>query len=467
MSAGAPAAPTDPERLISQRFGPIRGIVHFRMHPRLPASLVSIGADVANSLAPTAWHADRAAVGAAFDDPEAARMAAIGEAVERYCGNFVPTGLRRASWEELRAEGTAALDPDELVLYSARQHATPGFPLVPFTRGLRVRWVPGEDMATGAPTLLPASLVYCNYYWGFRATTEPRTNGVIYAGIAAGPDRAWAEGAALEELIERDATAIWWHSGAPATGIDVSASPALQRALSPADGGDIVRYHFFRIPSVFDAPVIGCLLDDRELEIIGAGFACRGDATSAALKALSEAVGTWFYSTGIMEPDGAIWAAIHAGALDAQAYKPHRPDRRYMDDFRPDFRDVIDLGGQMQIYLDRRMRVHAERVLAPPATVPLASLPQHHAAAADRRERYLAQLSARGFRAYSADVTTSDVRRTGLRAARVIVPGLYTNAPAALPYLGGARLYEEPAAMGWLPRPLTEDDLVMAPIPHV
>ncbi|GAA1456709.1 YcaO-like family protein [Nocardiopsis exhalans] len=464
-AAAADERTTDHARLVDPRTGLVRSIVDFPMPPRFPRGLIARGADVANSLDPATWHADRAAVGSAFHDAEAAELAAIGEAVERYCGNFVPEGLRRASFAELRAEGTAAVDPHDLTLYSRRQYATPGFPLVPFTRNLPVRWVPGHDMVDGTPTLVPASLVYCNYHWGERKHTEPRTNGVIYAGIAAGPDRAFAEAAALEELVERDATAVWWLSGAPATGIDVSGSVALQQALVTAAEDPGVRYHFFAIPTGFDAAVVGCLLDDTENQIIGAGFACRTDPEAAALKALSEAVGTWFYSTGILDPDGSIWAAIRAGALDARAYKAHRADRRYLDDFRDDYRDVIDLGAQMQFYLDPRARVYAERMYAPPRTVPVAELGRWEPR--DRRAHYLKQVAERGMRAYSVDVTTPDVAMAGLHVSRVVVPELYTNAPASLPYLGGTRLYEEPAERGWLPAPVSENELFLAPIPHV
>lgn len=464
-SARPPATAADYARLVDPRTGLIRRIVDFPMPPQFPRGLIARGADVANSLDPRTWHADRAAVGSAFHDARAAELAAIGEAVERYCGNFVPEGLRRASYTELREEGTAAVDPSRLTLYSARQYATPGFPLVPFTRDLPVRWVPGHDMADGTPTLVPASLVYCNYHWGERKHTEPRTNGVIYAGIAAGPDRAFAESSALEELVERDATAVWWLSGAPATGIDVSGSAAVQQALVTAAQDPAIDYHFFAIPTGFDAAVVGCLLDDTDNQIIGAGFACRTDPEAAALKALSEAVGTWFYSTGILDPQGSIWAAIEAGALDARAYKPHRADRRYLDDFRADYRDVIDLGAQMQFYLDPRARVYAERMYAPASTVALTGLERWEPR--DRRAHYLEQITARGMRAYSVDVTTPDVAAAGLHVARVVVPELYTNAPASLPYLGGTRLYEEPAERGWLPAPVSEDALFLAPIPHV
>ncbi|QOC93439.1 YcaO-like family protein [Micromonospora craniellae] len=457
-------APTPYDVLVDERFGPIRKVIEFPLPPRFPRPLVTRGADVAHSLAPTRWHADRAAVGAAFDDESAARQAAIGEAVERYCGNFVPSGLRRASYDELRRAGLPALDPHELVLFSPRQYAAAGFPFVPFTRDLRVQWVPGHDLATGAETLLPASWVYCNYHFGERIGVEPPTHGVIYAGVAAGPSRDFAERSAIEELIERDATAIWWHSGAPAVGLDVTDSTLLRRAMVSVE--DIVEYHFFRIPSLFNSPVIGCLMHDRELDVVGAGFACRTDATAAALKALSEAIGTWFYSTGLLDPNGAVWSAIDAGALDARAYKPHRADRRYLDDFRADFRDVIDLGSQLQVYLDPRMLSHTRRMTDIPERIAIGEVPGAPSAGSHDRGHYLDELSRRGLRAYSVDLTTSDVRPSGLRVVRVLVPGLYPNAPAALPHLGGTRLYTEPEALGLLEEPLTEDRVDLTPIPH-
>jgi len=456
----------DHRRLVDPRLGLIRRIVDFEMPDRLPRGLITRGADVANSVDPSVWNADRAAIGANFDDPARAEQAAIGEAVERYCGNRVPSGLRRAAYDDLVRAGASAIDPTTLVLYSDRQYDAAGFPFVRFTRDLQVAWTAGDDLFTGDPCWAPASLVYCNYHWGERAEREPLTNGLIYAGIAAGPTREFAEASALEELIERDATEIWWHSGAPARGLDVSGERRIVEALTTAADDPRIRYHFFEIPTGFDVHVIGCLLDDEELSIVGAGFACRPDPVEAALKALSEAIGTWFYSTGILDPEGSIWQAVAAGGLDPRAYKPWREDRRYLDDFSPDFRDVIDLGAQMQFYLDPRARVHVTRMTDPEIVIPIGEL-RAVDVGGDERSHLLNQLARRGFGACSIDVTTSDVRRAGLHAVRVVAPGLYTNAPAATPYLGGDRLYAEPVEHGWMTGPLTEDDLVLAPIPHV
>jgi len=324
-----------------------------------------------------------------FDDPARAEQAAIGEAVERYCGNRVPSGLRRAAYDDLVRAGASAIDPTTLVLYSDRQYDAAGFPFVRFTRDLQVAWTAGDDLFTGDPCWAPASLVYCNYHWGERAEREPLTNGLIYAGIAAGPTREFAEASALEELIERDATEIWWHSGAPARGLDVSGERRIVEALTTAADDPRIRYHFFEIPTGFD---------------------------------------------------------VH--------------------DFSPDFRDVIDLGAQMQFYLDPRARVHVTRMTDPEIVIPIGEL-RAVDVGGDERSHLLNQLARRGFGACSIDVTTSDVRRAGLHAVRVVAPGLYTNAPAATPYLGGDRLYAEPVEHGWMTGPLTEDDLVLAPIPHV
>lgn len=453
----------DYERLVDPRFGLITHVRRSPVPPELPVAFVEYGAEVADTSRLGDWQGDRIALGAAFYDAEGARLAAIGEALERYCGNFVPAGLRRASWRELAAAGEDAVDPAALVLYSDAQYAARGFPFRPFTADLPVRWAPGRDLASGAPVWAPASLVYINYFTGPHAGA-PLTNFVNYAGIACGPTREAAERAALEELIERDATTIWWLSGSPAPGVALDDLPLARAALATRGGGGAIGYHLIWLRTPFDVPVIGALIVDRDLGIVGLGFACRPDPTAAALKALVEAVHLRVFAQGFLDPDGHVWRAIRAGIFDPRAYKPFRADRAYLDAFRPDFRDVTDLGAQTQLYLDPRMHAQVAPIVDPPERIPATALPT--AAGPDPRAVYLARLAARGFRAISVDVTTPDVRAAGLHVARVLVPGLYSNAPAAFPPLGGRRLYEEPAALGWLPAPLTEGQIRRVPLPH-
>jgi ribosomal protein S12 methylthiotransferase accessory factor len=55
------------------------------------------------------------------------------------------------------------------------------------------------------------------------------------------------------------------------------------------------------------------------------------------------------------------------------------------------------------------------------------------------------------------DYTRPDI---GLSTAKVVVPGLRHFWPR----LGPGRLYDVPHALGWLPRPLTEDELNPVPL---
>jgi ribosomal protein S12 methylthiotransferase accessory factor len=408
---------------------------------------------------------DLVAMGAAFDDEERARRSAIGEAVERYCGNLVPVaGLRRASYSELVRQGEVAVDPMSLALYSDAQYAEPGFPFVRFTRELEVQWKAGVRLADGRPCWVPASLAYINYFNG-RQAAEPRTNFVMYSGIAAGESREQAELSGLLEVIERDATMIWWHSGSPCEGINPE-DPSIRALLaSPWDRGTL-RYSVFRIPSRFPLPVIGVLCEDTGRQLVSLGMACRLNPVEALSKAAAEAVHLWTFALGLLDPDGHIWKAITAGIFDARSYQPYRADRRYRDGFRPDYHDMVDLGSNAQYYLDPRTHYLVDRIREAPPRLSPGELPSVGGSAAGARDQVVAFLVAEGFEPVSVDLTTSDVASAGLAVVRVVVPGLVPNGPAAFPFLGSPRIREEPARLGLLPEPIGERDLVLAPLPH-
>ncbi len=282
---------------------------------------------------------------------------------------------------------------------------------------------------------------------------------MIHAGIAAGPTREAAERSALEELIERDAMTVWWLRGGPAIGVRLASHPAIPGLLaSPRHSG--IRYHLTWVPTPFAVPVVGALLEDRDRGIVTLGTACRPQPLAAVRKALVEAVQLRAFSMQLLDRASPVWRAVDAGIHDARCYKAYRADRAYLDDFRPDFRDAIDFAGHAQLYLDTRAHVHVERILSPASTMDLTDLPAEDDN--DARALYLRRLSALGFPATSVDLTTSDLRAAGLRVARVTAPGLYANAPAAFPFLGGQRLYRP--FKGTSAAPLSERQLVRAPL---
>lgn len=451
----------DYDRLVDSRTGLLTSVDRLPHDPAWPGSLVMTVAQVADIGRRLPWPADRVSTGTAFDDETIARRAAIGEAVERYCGNFVPQGLRRASYAQLRAAGETAIDPASLCLYSPRQYDDPGSPFVRFTADLPVLWTLGYRLRDTAPAWVPASLVWVNYFVGHRAA-EPRTNFVFYAGIAAGTDRADAERSALEEIIERDATELWWRAQGPVVGLDVQGSPRAASAFATARPAPM-RYHAVHVPSVFEVPVVGVLAVDTDQDVVGLGLAARPDPVDALRKALAEAVSLRSYALGLADPAGTIWQAIEHGLVDATPFKPWRADRAYLDSYRADFRDVLDLGCQSQVYLDPRTRPWLSDLIEPARRMPVGDIP---AVTGDPRQAYLDRLERQSIDAYGVDLTTDDIADAGLAVVRVIAPGTYSNAPAGFPFLGGRRQYTEPERLGWADRELTEDDLRRRPIPH-
>ncbi len=461
-AAPSPAAPAPVSHLVDVRFGVITQVAPEPLVPGIPRAFVDYTADLAATGQFAPWKADALAGGATLGDPEGARMAAIGEAVERYCGNAVPADLLRGTSAELAEAGRQVLDPADLALYSAAQYELPGFPFVPFTRDLDLSWVPGRDLGSGGEVLVPAALAYLNAYRGLRRP-EPAIAYQAFAGIAAGMGRLAAERAALEELIERDAVAIWWASGSRATAIDIGDDPALSEAAADPRAADL-RWRFLRIPCAFEVPVVAAFVEDSSRGIVGFGSACRPTPRGAAAKALTEAIVTYTIGRQLADYGSGFWADARAGRLSQEPYRPFRVDRGYRGTFRDDWRDLTVLDLNLQLYLDPVMRDEPLRRLREPAgpAAPLATLPRVEG---DPRTVYLRRLASQGLRAISIDLTTSDVARTGLRVVRVVAPGLYQNAPAAFPMLGGARLYREPVAHGWLADPVTEDTVVRHPLP--
>ena len=460
-------------RLRDPRLGLLTAVTRHPPGPGVPAAWVGYGAHVAATEVYAPWTVDRYGFGASLGDPDQARRAAIGEAVERYCGNIVPEGLIVASYEQLRRAGQRAVDPMDLALYSPQQYATAGFPFVAFTRDLPVAWVSGTCLHTGEPTLVPAALAYLNYYTGSRRG-EPPVTALSYAGIATGVDRSHAERFALEELFERDATTLWWLSGARSAlvtdahrlvdQLDDEWTAITGDTDLTATGEGSVAVRLRHVPSSFAVPVLAAFVTDHARGVVAFGSAARADPQTAATKALVEAIGMYTLTIKLTDPDSDLWEAVEQGIVPRHVFRPYRADRSYRDAFRADLRDLVDLPAVAQLYLDPRMQGQPlERLRAPEPTTVLDQIP---AVPAERaRQEYLTRLEQAGLRAVSVDLTTTDVAAAGLRVVRVLVAGLYGNCPPAFPLHGGRRLHTEPLARGWTAGPLTAADLARPPIP--
>ncbi|MCV0335878.1 YcaO-like family protein [Microbacterium sp.] len=449
------------EALVDAEAGIIRSVREVPHPIGAPDRYLALTASVADARILGEWPADRVSLGTSFGDPAQARIAAIGEGVERYCGNWLPDELphdelRVSSADDLRAEGESVVAESDLPRFADWQLARPGFAyqrLLPSTPTLWARC----DEIDGGSVWVPDSLVHLNWRQSrFRAL--PRTHHLNYAGIATGAGFDDARDRGVIEVIERDALEVWWHLDGPTFGIDPATVPGLLDDLQ----GSSLRVWLVAMPSEF-APAIGALVHDEERGLYAAGFSASLDPARAARKAVLEAVHTWIYTQGCTTDDGWVFRAVAAGLMAKGLTLDFRPHADYLAAAGPQFENVIDLGAHVQVWLDPSVHDEARRFQSPAQGVcPLSAVDPVTI------DEVYGRLRDRGHRVLTRDLTTSDVRRTDLRVVRSIVTGLVPNAPAAFSYLGMPRFREAAEERGWRTTWTGgPEDFTLLPAPHM
>ena len=457
ISRSLPHSPDDLVDMVTGLVQRTRDVTH---HPSIPTSLATAQSDVCNMRRVSRWANNTSCQGSAFGDPQQARASAIGEAAERYCGNLLDTlPVTFASYEALRHGPVRALDPADLVLYSDAQYDAPGFPFVRMTADLEMAWVPGRSLTRDEDVLVPASMVYVNWFTAGHSGA-PVANFCPFAGIAAGPTMDYAVTSALEEIIERHATMVWWLNGHPIDATDPADLARLWDSV-PAEAGQ--RPSLIMIDNDFSVPVAAGVLHNDVDTLVNVGFACRHTPEDAARKAWTEACTLQEGSRDLLRADGAHWDAMSRGELNSRSFKPWRADRRYLDSYREDMRDCDDLMVQQQVHLDPRAVERVAPLLERPVTRTLADTPSLPERSPDA---YRSALETAGHEVIVVDITSPDVASTGMAVVRAIVPGTVGNAPAAFPFLGNGRVQDLAVELGWRRTPLAESELNYFPIPH-
>ena len=223
-----------------------------------------------------------------------ARISALAESLERYCGVFDGTEpSRRGSFAQL---GAAAIDPNTCMGYSDTQYAQRDqhnrrlhkahFVPERFQPDAVIDWTPIRSLISDDIRYLPTS--FC--YYGYR-TQDPLFARADSNGCAAGlvPEEAVLQG--LLELLERDAVAIWWYNRLqrPAVDLDSVDDPyvsALRQHYNSAQR----ELWALDISNDFGVPTFAAVsrrVDKAEEDIIY-GFGAHLDPAVALSRALTE-----------------------------------------------------------------------------------------------------------------------------------------------------------------------------------
>ena len=426
-------------RLISPSVGIVRSLE--RVHKSLsePKSPFIYRAELSNHrFLENEEDAFIVASGKGFDQ-KAAKVSAMGEAVERYAAS---------SWgEEVVIRGTRTdlscetLDPTRLILFEPSQYSELKYD--PYDDDAELGWVMMRALSKGAELAVPALAVLMAYE---TKGDEPFLFPITSNGLAAGPTLAAAVLSGAYECIERDAFLATWLNKLAVSRIDPKDHPDPNvRKLVTAYGRRGVALELYHLPTTTGVHVfMGVGVNQGQQD---------GPAAVVGLGADHDPV-----------------AASRSALIEICQVRPALRMRLHMQDAKE----------RLATLLEDHMRVETledhDLLYADPSMLPAFDFLRQHPlqsfdwtepeenSVMEKLERLTAELALEGTDLLYTNLTSEDVAQLGAHVARVVIPDYQPmHFGRRERRLAARRLYRLPEIMG--SGPVTTPEL-LNPYPH-
>lgn len=225
------------------------------------------------------------------------KASALSEAIERYAALYqADVGLNQQSQSQLIAQGLRCYDFQSLVPYSQAQYRNFNSPSHPDSvlkqaakpyENQAVHWLPVWSLTASEQVYVPLAQCFSNIPFNDDKFGRWHSN-----GCAAGNTLEEATLQALFELIERDATAIWWYNKLSCPLFDLTRLnqdnlTKLDACLGSGQNGGH-DYWVLDITSDLGIPVMGAIGQDKHTGGLVMGFGCHLIPEMAAQRALTE-----------------------------------------------------------------------------------------------------------------------------------------------------------------------------------
>ena len=279
---------------------PVTGIVgEIRRDPRSPEFVHSYlsGANRAlggSSLAEILAGLRAQSGGKGATDIEA-KVGALCEAVERYCGTRA--GDEPTIWDSFHGLGAQAIHPTTCQLFDERQYAgrtrwnatCAHFHMVPepFDDRAVTEWTPVRSLLTNEQRFLPTALLY----YDPDARRQLPSVRADSNGNAAGSSLEDAILQGFFEVVERDAVALWWYNRTSQAAVDLDSFDDPWVARLREEYGRLGRQVWvLDVTSDFGIPAMAAISPrtDKAAEDIMLGFGAHFDPHVALRRALTE-----------------------------------------------------------------------------------------------------------------------------------------------------------------------------------
>lgn len=366
------------------------------------------------------------------------RASALCEALERYSGEANGSEIRiPGTFREMREKwGEAVIHPNAVMLFSDRQYAERDawngrksrFNRVPepFAEDVRIDWTPVWSLTRECHKYLPTQLVYFtarsggnyDYYYCIGCSNGNASGNTLEEAVLQG----------FFELVERDAVALWWYNRLTRPAVDVASfgDPWFMdlAAHYEAMGRELWVLDITSDLGIPAFAAFSAVQGQGPEERILFGLGCHFDARIALQRSLAEMNQIVCFARELdelgkmdtAEPEVLSWLK-NATRSNRPYIVPNASKPRTRSDY-----PVLHTGDLLLDIQECRRLVEE-----------------------------------RGMEMLVLDQTRPDI---GMPVVKVIVPGLRHFWARYAP----GRLYGVPVEMGWLERPLAEDELNPIPI---
>ena len=244
----------------------------------------------------------------------------------------------------------------------------------------------------------------------------------------------------LLEIIERDATMLWWIGRKPAKELIIDSKDRLSDVINESETKGIAL-KFLLLSTEFSVYTVACVLNDYENKFVTVGFSCHFNIKQASEKALMEAYQLRMFSFNLSDPKGFIWKENYQ---DMFGVKDFQRDRNYTKVYNKDYSDMISLLQNTQFFLDT---VAYGEVMSFFNTTSYQNISEYLDINSSLTESEQQKFLIKEFRdkkidVFMANITTSDIEVAGMSVVRCIAPKMLANMPTAFPLLGNKRLQQ-------------------------
>jgi len=332
------------------------------------------------------------------ENKKIAMTSCLAEALERYCMSYIPDS-------EIIVKKNKEIDPahmfDDFSLYNDEQYNETALFLNPYKE--RIEWTKIYSIKDNNFMFWPASLIYLPFDLNKPVAETTST------GMAAGFTIEECIKSGLLELIERDALMINFMQRLNPPEIDINTIGGLNKKLIRKINEEY-SIKIYKLYSDINVPIYLSVIykDEKKQKHYGIGACSSLNSDYAISKSLKECLFTYFYSLNIMnvrQKDSNKIKTLYEHFLYYQG-----------DNFN-------------KLLFDSRKEKYKKEEI--------------------KFEDILRDLEKNGIKVFYKELTTDDIKETGIKVVKVIAPSLIDlNKSHIYPRLGAKRFFSVPKKLG-------------------